>query len=109
MYPGTLFAEVSDLYHIWVETFAFGGFTESRLVHSWRTRTDYDARKPVFPYCLFNELLSVFGTHILIVGGVYDARFGFDDFRKPLNVYGRRDIAAAPTNEYSDLLHYRLP
>jgi hypothetical protein len=62
----------------------------------------------VFLDRIFDELLTVFGAHILVIGGKYDALFAFCRFRYPFHVHRCRDIAAAPTNKNAYSLHMNL-
>ena len=74
-------------------------------MHSRRTRTyDYTV-KTVFLYGVFYKLLSVFGTHVLIIGGINYAGLGFYKRGKFFHVYGGGYVTAAPTYKYSDFLH----
>jgi hypothetical protein len=56
-------------------------------------------------YCVPDHCLTVFGTHILIVGAKNYARLGFKRLGYRLDVYRCRDIASAPAYKYTYFLH----
>ena len=101
-----MLADIGDFHHIGIESRGFCGLAEGSLVHSGRAGPDDDARQVMFLDCIFNELLTVLGAHVLIVCRKDDARLGLNDFGHSFHVYRCRDITAAPTNKNTYSLHF---
>jgi len=74
-------------------------------MHSRRARANDDTGKAVFLYSVFNNRLTCLGTHILIVGGKYNALFASYSLCDAFNVDRCGDVASAPTYEYAYSLH----
>ena len=56
-------------------------------------------------YCIFNEVLSRFGAHILVILREDHARLGFHCFGDGLHIDGSRDVASAPAYKNAYSLH----
>jgi hypothetical protein len=74
-------------------------------VHTGRAGAYYNAGKAVGLDGILDHILTRFGTHILVIGGIYNAVLVGKCLCNSLYVYGCRDITAAPTNKYADFLH----
>ena len=106
MYPGAMLADIGDLHHIGIKPRGLRRLAEGRLVHSRRTGADDDPRQIIFFDCVFDELLTVFGTHVLIIRRKNHPGFYFHELGDPFHIYRCRDIAAAPTNKNTYSLHF---
>ena len=77
MYPGTLLANVGDLYHVGVQAGRRRRFAEGGLVHTGRAGADHDPRELVLADGFFDHILTGLGAHILIVSGKDNTGLGF--------------------------------
>ena len=109
MYPRALLADVCDLQHVRVQPRRGDRLSECRFVHARRAGADDDAGEVMRLDRILNEILSRFGTHVLIIGGKDDAGLVFQHFGDLLHVDGARNITAAPTNKNANSLHLPFP
>ncbi len=85
--PGYMFADIGHFKHIWIKPGPFHGFSESGLMHSWRTGCDNNAIQPFFLDGLLNCSLTRFGTGVHGVVNVGHIRIMAGRFRDFGTIY----------------------
>ena len=105
MDPGTMFTDVGNFYHVWVQSGSLSCFPECCLMHTWGTGTDYQSCQLFFFDRFCDQGLSGFGTHILIVFCMNNTRLHKSHLCYSFHVYRCCDITSAMTDKYSYSLH----
>src|SRR5574344_518817 len=96
-----MFAQIGNLTEIRVQSRLTAGATESRFVHTRRTRPHDHSVKMMLTDGILDERLSRVGTHIFIVGSkLHTFHFG-SRLRYTFTIHCGADIFAAMTNENS--------
>ena len=104
-----MFTNICHFKHIWIQACFFHTSTECFFMHTRRTGSYNYTIQIVLFYCILNQFLSRFRTHIFVVCAESNTRIISYIFCNLCTIDNRADIRATVTNKYPNSFHYASP